>query len=154
MLDTSIGVFICYLLLAQIKRVPQCLSYKEFGDYGFPPRLSIWLKQTLVWQGVVCCMKLILAILMYSLSSALLWFAATTLRPLTGFPHLKVAFVMIVAPTVMNAFQYWCIDNIIKKRYSRDDEALLLHETLEETNETTNSAAQDDEFFRPASASK
>jgi len=42
------------------------------------------------------------------------------------FPTLKLLIVLVVAPTLGNAFQFWMSDNFLKKRdFSKDDSAML-----------------------------
>jgi hypothetical protein len=52
---------------------------------------------------------------MILLHSLFITVAGFVLQPFLSDPNLKLLFVMILTPMVMNAFQFWVVDNIIKK---------------------------------------
>jgi hypothetical protein len=129
-LDTTLGVAAEYALLealsACLRRGLGDAAAEEFkgGHYyelaaGAVEEVFRWeryAKQLALWLLVVSLMKLCMVALMLSLSGVLAAVAAALLQPLEKRPRLKLAVVMIVTPVCMNAFQFWVVDEILKKR--------------------------------------
>lgn len=130
MIDTTLGVAIEYWLLRPITlglKWMFCDTSDDFepGDYGTAGgrfQIQRYAKQLLAWLVVVTSMKAIMVILMLIASSPLTMVARFVLRPFLNEPSLKLLVVMILTPLCMNAFQFWVVDNLIKKRKPNDYE--------------------------------
>lgn len=83
------------------------------GNYGHPPRATWWLKQSIIYFLGLLLMKLcVLAI--FAFLPWIAWVGDWALRWTEGNTALQITFVMFVFPLIMNALQYWIIDNFIK----------------------------------------
>jgi hypothetical protein len=83
------------------------------GNYGHPPRATWWLKQSVIYFLGLLLMKLcVLAI--FAFLPWIAWVGDWALRWTEGNTALQITFVMFVFPLIMNALQYWIIDNFIK----------------------------------------
>merc|ERR1712070_1171867 len=76
---------------------------------------SSYIKQLVIWLLVVTCMKITMGVLMVTFHVSLL-VCADLVYGSFGSPTVKLVLVMIVTPRVMNTFQFWMVDNIIRKR--------------------------------------
>eukprot|EP00922_Rhytidocystis_sp_ex-Travisia-forbesii_P032297 GHVS01048017.1.p1 GENE.GHVS01048017.1~~GHVS01048017.1.p1 ORF type:complete len:370 (+),score=81.86 GHVS01048017.1:66-1112(+) len=114
--DCTLGVFFLYLYFNRVKRVLKLEGVNEFGYYGDPPRLAVWIRQILIWQFIVCAMKLTMVLVMVVAHTPLGLAAGLVLHPLAAHPKVKLIIVMVVTPFVMNTFQLWLTDNFIKKQ--------------------------------------
>lgn len=127
MIDTTLGVLICYGFL----KVTETVFGYDSGHYGKKAETGIdwqsnpdyrkWAQQIGVWCIIVSLMKLVVVILM-------LLFASFWERVSVGATHwirdrqLRLIFVMIVTPTLMNMFQFWVTDSFLKynERFKKD----------------------------------
>ncbi|VTT78707.1 unnamed protein product [Fusarium fujikuroi] len=104
----------------------------QSGNYGTPPNVWWWLKQSVIYFcglfGMKICV-LIIFIMMPWISKAGDWALGWT----EGNEKLQIAFVMMIFPLIMNALQYYIIDSFIK---------------LKETNHESHSNESDDEGRR------
>lgn len=131
MVDTTLGVGVEYVLLACIMYVLKAwlgagaadfetgTYYKHSNgsfDYG------MYLKQLVVWLVVVTGMKVSMLVLMVIAAVHFLTIAHLVLVPFEASDELKLLVVMIATPVVMNAFQFWVVDNIIKKKIHEEEE--------------------------------
>eukprot|EP00922_Rhytidocystis_sp_ex-Travisia-forbesii_P032296 GHVS01048016.1.p1 GENE.GHVS01048016.1~~GHVS01048016.1.p1 ORF type:complete len:374 (+),score=86.96 GHVS01048016.1:66-1124(+) len=114
--DCTLGVFFLYLYFNRVKRILHLEGSNEFGYYGDPPRGGIWIRQMLIWQFIVCAMKLTMVVVMLIAHTPLEIIAGAALSPLTNFPKGKLVVVMVLTPFVMNTFQLWITDSFIKKQ--------------------------------------
>jgi hypothetical protein len=85
----------------------------ETGFYGNPPNLWIWWKQSMVFFGVLWTMKIIVLICL-AIFPFLEDFAKFLLTPVLGHPKMELVVVMLIFPLVMNIFQFWVVDQVIK----------------------------------------
>ncbi|KAF2822757.1 hypothetical protein CC86DRAFT_71358 [Ophiobolus disseminans] len=118
-IDTTIGIPILVLLLKVLHRgalhtalanPPESI---RSGNYGHPPHATWWLKQSIIYFVGLLLMKLcVLAI--FSFLPWIAWVGDWALRWTEGNTALQITFVMFVFPLIMNALQYWIIDNFIK----------------------------------------
>ncbi|KAL6707638.1 hypothetical protein ACN47E_003988 [Coniothyrium glycines] len=118
-IDTTIGIPILVLLLKILHRAfsltplanpPESI---RSGNYGHPPRASWWLKQSIIYFLGLIGMKLcVLAI--FAFLPWIAWVGDWALRWTEGSEALQITFVMFIFPLIMNALQYWIIDNFIK----------------------------------------
>eukprot|EP00747_Dinoflagellata_sp_TGD_P079337 gnl/TRDRNA2_/TRDRNA2_160468_c0_seq2.p1 gnl/TRDRNA2_/TRDRNA2_160468_c0~~gnl/TRDRNA2_/TRDRNA2_160468_c0_seq2.p1 ORF type:complete len:294 (-),score=48.07 gnl/TRDRNA2_/TRDRNA2_160468_c0_seq2:40-921(-) len=124
MVDTTVGVGVEYILLWGITHfIDLCLSpsrAEDFktGEYYKDERFwwSKYMKQLSVWLAVVTGMKLSMVMLMIMLADPLQGCAHVFLGWFANTPMLKLLVVMIATPLFMNAFQFWVVDNFIRKQ--------------------------------------
>ncbi|EUC42591.1 hypothetical protein COCMIDRAFT_103136 [Bipolaris oryzae ATCC 44560] len=126
-IDTTIGIPILVLLLRLLHRAfsltplanpPESI---RSGNYGHPPRATWWLKQSIIYFLGLIGMKLCVLVL-FTLVPWIAWIGDWALRWTEGNTALQIAFVMFVFPLIMNALQYWIIDNFIKDPEAADGE--------------------------------
>lgn len=122
MVDTTLGVYVEFLLLSFITSfVLKGADFKSGAyknDHGdVLPRK--YFKQLGVWLVVVTCMKLFMLVLMLLGQHQFEIVSTFILAPVSPVPKLKLLIVMILTPVCMNAFQFWVVDNFIRKK---DDE--------------------------------
>lgn len=125
-IDTTIGIPILVLLLKILHRAfsltplanpPESI---RSGNYGHPPRATWWLKQSIIYFLGLIGMKLcVLAI--FAFLPWIAWVGDWALRWTEGNTAVQIAFVMFIFPLIMNALQYWIIDNFIKDPGHGDD---------------------------------
>lgn len=85
----------------------------QSGRYGQPPRVTWWLKQSIIYFLGLFGMKLCVFFI-FQLLPWIAWVGDWALRWTEGNEALQVGFVMLVFPLVMNALQYYIIDGFIK----------------------------------------
>lgn len=83
------------------------------GNYGHPPNPIWWLKQCLIYFLGLLGMKFVVFVL-FQLLPWLGWVGDWALRWTEGKEWVQITFVMLIFPLIMNAAQYWIIDNFIK----------------------------------------
>ncbi|RBR00154.1 hypothetical protein FVER53590_08107 [Fusarium verticillioides] len=137
-IDTTLGIPILIILLkiltglVRFTPVGQPPESVQSGNYGTPPNVWWWLKQSVIYFcglfGMKICV-LIIFIMMPWISKAGDWALGWT----EGNERLQIAFVMMIFPLIMNALQYYIIDSFIK---------------LKETNHETQGNESDDEGRR------
>eukprot|EP00927_Polykrikos_kofoidii_P052753 TRINITY_DN4669_c0_g1_i1.p1 TRINITY_DN4669_c0_g1~~TRINITY_DN4669_c0_g1_i1.p1 ORF type:complete len:331 (+),score=65.83 TRINITY_DN4669_c0_g1_i1:69-995(+) len=126
MVDTTIGVGISALLLRgsmvvleATLGIEESLEF-ESGAYKESFTNSInyrkYAKQLANWLLIVVAMKLCMLVLMVIFALPLQAVAHLVLTPVSSNSAVKLLVVMIVTPVIMNAFQFWVTDNIIKKK--------------------------------------
>jgi len=116
MLDTTIGVLIMGLFVWILKRVIKRYRLKRlaFGDYGNPPLFSNFMLQLLLFLSLALIMKLIVrGIIMIPFLEEM---SSFLLSPLKGHPNTELVVVMVITPLCMNIFQFWVVDQLIKRK--------------------------------------
>ncbi|KAF2747029.1 hypothetical protein M011DRAFT_383179, partial [Sporormia fimetaria CBS 119925] len=120
-IDTTIGIPILVLLLKLLHRaflltpIARPPASIRSGNYGTPPRITWWLKQSLIYFLGLFGMKLCVFFI-FQLLPWIAWVGDWALRWTEGNEAVQITFVMFVFPLVMNALQYWIIDGFIKDR--------------------------------------
>ncbi|KAF4965763.1 hypothetical protein FSARC_6466 [Fusarium sarcochroum] len=120
-IDTTLGIPILIVLLkiltglVRFTPVGQPPESVQSGNYGSPPKVWWWLKQSVIYFcglfGMKVCV-LIIFIMMPWISKAGDWALGWT----EGNEKLQIAFVMMIFPLIMNALQYYIIDSFIKAK--------------------------------------
>lgn len=87
----------------------------EFADINF----GIWGVQILVWGIIVIIVKVIL--FYFQLWFAIILETATFIWIgwLNLYPNIKLLAIMVIVPFILNSFQFWIQDNILKSKKSR-----------------------------------
>ncbi|DAZ92415.1 TPA: hypothetical protein N0F65_000199 [Lagenidium giganteum] len=123
-MDTTFGVLLNWLILAAFSQAAvkfNWTSQRTPGDYGNPPRVSLWLKQLSAWILVIFVTKMIIAFIILLLEQPLSACAIWLFKPLQPYPRVELAIVMIACPCLMNALQFWVQDNFLKKDMKKGD---------------------------------
>lgn len=127
-IDTTLGIPILLLILkvlhigasrTALANPPESI---KSGHYGDPPKASWWLKQSLLYFIGLLGMKICVFII-FQLCPWIVVVGDWALRWTEGNTALQIAFVMLIFPLIMNAFQYYVIDTFIKKKPDADDTA-------------------------------
>ncbi|CDJ68085.1 hypothetical protein, conserved [Eimeria necatrix] len=71
MVDTTLGVYVQYMLLRGARRLFKGAKCLEYGSYGSPPRWSACLSQALSWQAFCLFMKIFASAFMLALQEPL-----------------------------------------------------------------------------------
>lgn len=125
-IDTTIGIPILLLILkvlhigasrTMLANPPESI---KSGNYGDPPKASWWLKQSLLYFIGLLGMKVCVFII-FQLCPWIVVVGDWALRWTEGNTALQIAFVMLIFPLIMNAFQYYIIDTFIKKKPDSDE---------------------------------
>ncbi|KAK5079162.1 hypothetical protein LTR64_002418 [Lithohypha guttulata] len=127
-MDTTVGIPILLLILkvlhigaskTPLANPPESI---QSGHYGNPPRVSWWLKQSILYfvglLGMKACVFFI-----FQLCPWIVVVGDWALKWTEGNEALQIAFVMLIFPLIMNAFQYYVIDGFIKKKPESGDNA-------------------------------
>lgn len=126
-IDTTLGIPILLLIL---KVLTVGASHTAFanppesiksGNYGDPPRASWWLKQSFIYFLGLLGMKTVVFFI-FQLCPWIVIVGDWALKWTEGNTALQIAFVMLIFPLIMNAFQYYVIDSFIKKNPQSDDD--------------------------------
>lgn len=126
-IDTTLGIPVLLLMLkvltvaaskTPIANPPESI---KSGNYGDPPRVSWWLKQSCIYFVGLLGMKVIVFFI-FQLCPWIVIVGDWALKWTEGNTALQIAFVMLIFPLIMNAFQYYVIDSFIKKKPQSDDE--------------------------------
>ena len=115
-IDTFLGVFLQFILLEMIERDARrrgCASLAVSGDYGNPPRHSWWMIQLAVYSLVVTLVKFSIFVFVYFARDVLGQFGKWLFSPLIHLPTVELVIVMVVAPGLMNAWQFWVTDTFV-----------------------------------------
>ncbi|KAF9386258.1 hypothetical protein CPC16_007604 [Podila verticillata] len=115
-LDTTFGVGVLYLFLKGADKYFQHMRIEGLrtGEYGNPPQIQRWWKQTLVFSLGLVVMKIVVVIVLTwpFLFTFGEWVLGWTLQN----EKLQILFVMLILPLSMNICQFWVIDYILKQK--------------------------------------
>lgn len=124
-IQTTLGIPILYLSLRIINRLafytplarpPESI---ESGNYGQPPRIMWWLKQSILYFIGLLWMKLCVFVLI-QVFPVIVKIGDWALRWTEGNTALQIIFVMLLFPLIMNAIQYYIVDTFIKRKIIED----------------------------------
>ncbi|KAJ2723873.1 hypothetical protein GGI07_002336 [Coemansia sp. Benny D115] len=120
-LDCTLGVLFVTGYLSLFSRLAKRFGVTglDSGHYGIPPSWRIWMKQATLFCTSMICMKLTV-ILLIALLPFLVALGDGILKPvqLLNSPRLEIIFVMALWPLVLNIFESWVLDHLIKKKHS------------------------------------
>ncbi|KAL2833251.1 vacuolar membrane protein-domain-containing protein [Aspergillus cavernicola] len=140
-IDTTLGIPILIFILHFLNRLaiytplsnpPESI---ESGNYGDPPRVGWWFKQSVIYFLGLLGMKICVFFLI-QMVPLIVKVGDWALRWTEGNTALQIIFVMLLFPVIMNAIQYYIIDIFIKKPISSH--------TLLEDDSTSDDADRDD----------
>lgn len=100
-------------------RLGQPAESIQSGNYGNPPKVWWWLKQSVIYFCGLFGMKFCVLVIFLSMP----WISRVgdwALSWTEGNEKVQIVFVMMLFPLIMNALQYYIIDSFIKKQASAD----------------------------------
>ncbi|KAJ1978176.1 hypothetical protein H4R34_003303 [Dimargaris verticillata] len=119
-LDTTVGVYILYLYLKLIHAIVRTanISGMDSGNYGTPPRVTSWIKQSIAFFVALLTMKMTVMVAL-ALFPFLAILGRIFLAPFkqVGDSRIQIVMVMLIVPLVMNIIQFWLIDHVIKQKH-------------------------------------
>jgi len=123
-LDTMFGVPLSYIILRVSERTilsdyPRSGAY--YSELTHRVHFRIWLGQTVSWTLTVTATKAIIAIPMFLFNVELTEFGNDLFKPLEPYPRFLLVFVMVFWPAVCNSFQFYVIDNFLKRNVALED---------------------------------
>jgi hypothetical protein len=118
--DATLGISFNLLCLTLIELISSKILihdvlWLKFGDYGNPPRVSIWFGQLSIWLLIVMVGKILIFSLFYLLSSQVDAIMTSFFAIFKGYPRVELVFVMILIPFVLNILQFWVQDAFLKQ---------------------------------------
>jgi STIMATE family len=137
-MDTSIGITLCYLIHLVIERI--AVKYEidalksglYFTGEDKPTDDNIdyrvWAVQLVVWCIIVLLVKLILFVIQLYWAETLEFYGEYALSDFKGNPRLELLFVMVVLPLSLNSAQYWMQDNFLMGNKHMEERAERLAE--------------------------
>lgn len=139
LMDTTVGIPILWVFLNGLEKILKALHLKniESGNYfaepdeddigescatstqrfshtNRTPLASAFAKQLLVFMTGLAMMKFTIFLILVYFEAFANWFADLVLGWSDPWPNFQVFLVMFVFPVLLNCFQYFCVDNIIK----------------------------------------
>ncbi|KAL5332596.1 vacuolar membrane protein-domain-containing protein [Aspergillus crustosus] len=124
-IDTTLGIpiliFILHFLNSLARYTPLANPPEsiESGNYGQPPRVGWWFKQSIIYFICLLGMKICVFFLI-QMVPVIVTVGDWALRWTEGNTAIQIIFVMLLFPVIMNAIQYYIIDIFIKKPLSND----------------------------------
>lgn len=122
LIDSTIGIALQYCLLAMLEIVLENTTFKmNNGNYYVDSKFSLseYLYQICLWILIVVTTKLISVGLTLLLAHFLQEIGIYLLSPFKGSPKLKLLFVMVISPCILNSIQFWFTDSILQKDGSK-----------------------------------
>ncbi|XP_050431801.1 store-operated calcium entry regulator STIMATE-like [Adelges cooleyi] len=115
LLDSSLGLLLifCGIRFSQhIARVKNWETF-NFGEYGKPESVRIWLVQCGLYLTLLICVKFVITLLI----SLNIWQVVTKfiMAPFTD-PRTELTIVMLIIPLFINALMFWVTDDILMHR--------------------------------------
>ncbi|KAJ2231136.1 hypothetical protein H4R99_003363 [Coemansia sp. RSA 1722] len=119
-IDCTLGVLIVagYLKLYEMFANRLRITGLESGHYGNPPNWRRWIKQAALFCISMISMKLTV-ILLITIFPFLVAIGDGILKPVQMLesPRFQIIFVMAIWPLILNIFESWVIDHVIKKKH-------------------------------------
>lgn len=128
-IDTTLGVYIAYVLVQLMTRLSARLGWSQLqyhGYYGSPPSWRVWAVQLAQWCAILMAMKLLVGVAIWACSAPLSFLGSVLFLPVRGHPKVELLIVMIGCPLVMNMVQFWIQDSFLMDRARDHGEALPL----------------------------
>mmetsp|Transcript_19632 Transcript_19632/g.35020 ORF Transcript_19632/g.35020 Transcript_19632/m.35020 type:complete len:299 (+) Transcript_19632:59-955(+) len=115
-IDTAVGVVLTFFLLECVKIFAETFNYPRLksGEYGDPPLMSTFLIQLGVFVAITLVIKVLLFLIEMSLRNHLDYIGYNLFQSADNYPKTKLIIVMVAAPLVLNAVQFWLVDYILK----------------------------------------
>ena len=123
--DCTLGVGIVYIIHDGICYIIKTYVYSEsifanIGEYGDPPKINIWLKQISLYLFSLLINKILVGLIFYNLLNEITYVGNWLFGPLQPYPDTELLVVMIICPWILNTFQMWIFDYILKSKNNED----------------------------------
>uniref|UniRef100_A0A8C3J3L1 Transmembrane protein 110 n=1 Tax=Calidris pygmaea TaxID=425635 RepID=A0A8C3J3L1_9CHAR len=119
-LDATLGTLLIWLgvkVVSWIVHHKKC-KYLVFGEYGDPPRASVWLYQCGLYLLITGLGKAVISLVVFIPG-------LTTLQQIflhyISDPGLELIVVVIVVPFIVNAAMFWVVDGWIMRKHKQKD---------------------------------
>ncbi|CAM9301726.1 unnamed protein product [Ectocarpus sp. 6 AP-2014] len=115
-LDIAIGTFMiwCFVRVQELTAVRCGIdSLKVTGDYGTPPLFSVYRTQLLAYTVILVICKAVTTAIVIAMDEVLSSLAKALFSPVSAYPELELTLVMIICPWILNALQFWILDNVL-----------------------------------------
>lgn len=117
-IDTSLGVFLCYLLVRGFEALAtrkgwdrvRTGKYDHFGSLDY----AGWALQVGIWTAILASVKWTLFLGIYLNADYLSTAGEALIGWMDEYPRVELAVVMIFVPVVMNCVQFWVQDTFLK----------------------------------------
>ncbi|CAN0451467.1 unnamed protein product, partial [Ectocarpus sp. 8 AP-2014] len=83
------------------------------GDYGTPPLFSVYRTQLLAYTVILVICKAVTTAIVIAMDEVLSSLAKALFSPVSAYPELELTLVMIICPWILNALQFWILDNVL-----------------------------------------
>ena len=129
--DTTIGIPILFFFITLITKILIRFNVRgvKSGEYDTPPKLVNYFKQLIIYLCSLGLMK----VSIYYITMCFPILVKTAIWLLSIFdkyPNTQITFVLLIFPLIMNAFQYYVVDNLIQS-HSYYKVNKLIHEEEE-----------------------
>lgn len=136
--DVLLGVFLCFFILKGIEKVAirYQINVLNTGNYvnidyekefliDFEPTKQteiddidyrIWWVQIVIWGMIVIVVKITLFFFQLLFASVLEIASSVFIGWLRIYPNVKLVLIMVIVPFLLNTFQFWIQDNILKAK--------------------------------------
>ena len=117
LVDTTLGVFILLSFLKLLDMIyhHNGITNMSSGQYGSPPSLRIWLKQTLSFLLGITLTKVVVVAILQWRALRLVELAKWIVDGIQD-PRWQVVMVMLIFPLGMNTLQFWLVDSFIRAK--------------------------------------
>jgi len=122
MVDTTLGVFVEYLLLTALVHLlvqatgdERSFIFGEYSDAEGRVDSAVYAKQLAVWLTCIVGMKLLVVCILVVFVKEFVTVTRGLLLVVSWNADVKLVAVMLVTPCCMNAVQFWLTDNFIQK---------------------------------------
>ncbi|KAK2750663.1 hypothetical protein FQN57_002736 [Myotisia sp. PD_48] len=138
-IDTTLGIPILILILRVLNYAARYTPLAnppesiESGNYGQPPKLTWWFKQSIIYFGGLVCMKTGVIFVIHTLPF-IVEVGDWALRWTEGNAAVQIFFVMLLFPVVMNGLQYYIIDVVIKKAPPANEDSMQDGHSIDTTS--------------------
>ncbi|KAG5182574.1 vacuolar membrane protein-domain-containing protein [Tribonema minus] len=114
-LDVLLGVALVWVLIRTQERLARRYNWPSLaisGDYGNPPRFQWFVAQMGVYMLSVVAVKTVITLVVLAGDAVLSDVSAVLFAPVREFPEAELTIVMIICPWILNALQFWMMDNM------------------------------------------
>eukprot|EP00611_Tribonema_gayanum_P000241 TRINITY_DN10171_c0_g2_i1.p1 TRINITY_DN10171_c0_g2~~TRINITY_DN10171_c0_g2_i1.p1 ORF type:complete len:338 (-),score=29.02 TRINITY_DN10171_c0_g2_i1:49-1062(-) len=126
-LDMMLGMVMIWAMvrtqewLAERCNVP---SLAVSGDYGNPPKVQWFWHQLGAYMMSLLIIKTVISTVVVAEDRILSRVSTWLFSPVAKHPDVELTIVMIVCPWILNALQFWIMDNILMKSQPKPQHAL------------------------------
>ena len=163
-IDCTFGIGIVYIVHDGICYIIKTYwnsesIFSHIGEYGNPPKIKIWLLQISLYLFALLINKTLISLIFYGFQNKMVSLGNWLFGPLQQYPNIELVIVMILCPWLLNTFQMWIFDYILKSKNNNSDITRILNENGENgengdfdyTIYTISSSSSDDESFKDVS---